>query len=158
MIHPSIDISSIETTNWTAALLSDYEKKHRTIQGDANTITIFIAYLPGSIDETTIGQAYGNTSFAVFMDQTSSDNEEKIILLHEFGHLLGLVRGSHKDSAHGYHCQNRKCAMYWVIEYNQDDFDQDCQEESQEQFNKNSPVKGCFYRRNYEENTKQRRP
>ncbi len=47
---------------------------------------------------------------------------ESISLMHEFGHLLGLVnietpmQTEHLDEAHDKHCDNPNCLMYWKAE------------------------------------------
>ncbi len=47
---------------------------------------------------------------------------EQSTIIHEMGHALGLVNNglplitSHQDSAHGTHCDNPKCVMYWSNE------------------------------------------
>ena len=47
---------------------------------------------------------------------------EQTTLIHEFGHAAGLVNNGlpmdydHHDEAHGAHCDNDDCAMYWANE------------------------------------------
>lgn len=47
---------------------------------------------------------------------------EQAVLVHEFGHALGLVNNgiepqtSHHDSAHGAHCTQNSCVMYYLNE------------------------------------------
>ena len=47
---------------------------------------------------------------------------EQSTLVHEMGHALGLVNNgvpmqvNHQDKAHGAHCSNSKCVMYWSNE------------------------------------------
>ena len=47
---------------------------------------------------------------------------EQTTLVHEFGHAVGLVNNgaptttAHQDTAHGAHCTNDACAMYWQNE------------------------------------------
>ena len=47
---------------------------------------------------------------------------EQSTLVHELGHAVGLVDNGvplvsqHKDSAHGAHCTNESCTMYWLDE------------------------------------------
>jgi predicted Zn-dependent protease len=47
---------------------------------------------------------------------------EQATIIHEMGHALGLVNNgvpmvtSHQDLAHGAHCSNSKCVMYWSNE------------------------------------------
>src|SRR5699024_12805489 len=79
--------------------------------------------------------AYHNTAVAVFgqsyeeasrrLPQVSRYQIEATSFQHEFGHLLGLVNieGSgttmqtpHQDEAHGNHCTNEECLMYYAME------------------------------------------
>ena len=52
----------------------------------------------------------------------SATTVESTVLMHEFGHLLGLVdNGSpalqdHVDEEHGAHCTNENCLMYYAIQ------------------------------------------
>jgi hypothetical protein len=79
-----------------------------------------------------LGQAYFNTSMVIY-EKSLQDNSdgfgepalyklETTVINHEFGHILGLVNlGSamynlHQDSAHGSHCDNSNCLMYWEVE------------------------------------------
>jgi hypothetical protein len=47
---------------------------------------------------------------------------EQTTLVHEFGHAMGLVNSgvtlssAHQDTAHGHHCSNNDCVMYWLNE------------------------------------------
>jgi hypothetical protein len=56
----------------------------------------------------------GSTSVARFVEQST--------LIHEFGHAIGLVNHGmrlttmHQDTAHGAHCTNDKCTMFWANE------------------------------------------
>jgi hypothetical protein len=80
----------------------------------------------------TLGIAYRNTSVALFgktirdnsgaIGQVSRTKLEATILQHELAHLLGLVdlgtpmQTAHKDAAHGNHCTNNSCLMYYASE------------------------------------------
>jgi hypothetical protein len=47
---------------------------------------------------------------------------EQSVLIHELGHGFGLVANgvattsAHHDEAHGAHCTNDRCVMYWLNE------------------------------------------
>lgn len=47
---------------------------------------------------------------------------EQTTLVHEFGHAMGFVNNgvpqstNHQDTAHGHHCSNNDCVMYWLNE------------------------------------------
>lgn len=109
------------------------EKKNRTVFTKGKQIAVYILYTNTDFtDNKTLGWAYGNTS-AVIYGKAINDNSNKIgkpsrstlestILLHEFGHLIGLLHKDtptatvHKDEAHESHCNNRKCLMYYGID------------------------------------------
>ncbi len=69
--------------------------------GDTGTIAMFA---------TIIGKA----PLSGFVEQTT--------LVHELGHAVGLVDNGvdmvddHLDAAHGHHCENPDCVMYWLNE------------------------------------------
>ena len=54
--------------------------------------------------------------------QASRTKLETTVLEHEFAHILGLVdsgstmQTNHKDAAHGNHCNNTNCLMYYASE------------------------------------------
>ena len=56
------------------------------------------------------------------LGQASRTKLESTVLEHEFGHILGLVdlgspmQTNHKDAAHGNHCNNTNCLMYYASE------------------------------------------
>jgi hypothetical protein len=132
IIHPSITIAPI--TTWTVEDLEKFEEENRLIQNKKHIRSVFISYLPGTTEAgTSSGLTYGETSFVIFPDHMGMKVYEKTVLLHEFGHLLGLVNygtkdlNNHHDTEHESHCKNIKCVMYWKTDRNQLDFDEDCQ-------------------------------
>lgn len=90
---------------------------------------------PSSEDQGSsmvLGHAYFNTSMVIY-EKSLKDNSggfggpelyklETAVINHEFGHILGLVNlGStmysfHQDTAHGSHCDDASCLMYWQVE------------------------------------------
>lgn len=109
------------------------ERKHRTEFVSSNRIAIYILFTNGvHPGKKILGMAYRNTSAVVYgkaIDQhfTRAGNLtrqelETAVLLHEVGHLLGLVnKGSmpasqHVDSVHQDHCNNKSCLMYHSVE------------------------------------------
>lgn len=106
-----------------------------------------------------LGQAYFNTSMVIYekslKDHSGGLGEpelyklETTVINHEFGHILGLVNlgsamyNSHQDAAHGAHCDNSDCLMYWEVETGSifdnlignvpiPTFDQNCRKDLQE--------------------------
>lgn len=95
-----------------------------------DTLGIFILVTEGDYYlENILGVAYKNTSVALFdgiitansggLTQPSRETLLSTVLRHEMGHLLGLVntgsemQTSHQDDAHGKHCNNEQCLMYY---------------------------------------------
>ena len=75
---------------------------------DASTIALF----SDSIDDAT----------SIFNPRISAEDIENSVMVHEFGHLLGLVNlvytspADHEDSEHPGHSNNEDSVMYWAVE------------------------------------------
>jgi predicted Zn-dependent protease len=108
-------------------------KVNRTVYSTINQIAVHILYTDGDyINNSILGEAYRNTSIVLFgksikdnsgrISKPSRTTLETTLLLHEFGHLLGLMdKGSpmytdHKDASNHSHCQNKNCLMYYGID------------------------------------------
>lgn len=116
----------------------------RTIEDDTRQqftykkdLAVYFLFLDGPSGENqgsemVLGQAYYNTSMVVY-EKSLQDNSggfgqpelyklETTVINHEFGHILGLVNNgtfmyhAHQDTAHGAHCSNQNCLMYWEAE------------------------------------------
>lgn len=111
----------------------DIEKNNRTAFTNGSELALCVLYTNGNyIDPNVLGVAYKNTSAAIFgktiydnsggFGQASRTKLEATVLEHELGHLLGLVdigspmQSNHKDAAHGSHCNNTNCLMYYASE------------------------------------------
>ena len=111
----------------------DIEKNNRTAFTTGSEMAVCILYTNGTYsDPNVLGVAYKNTSVAIFgktiydnsggIGQASRTKLEATVLEHELGHLLGLVdigspmQTGHKDAAHGNHCNNTNCLMYYTSE------------------------------------------
>lgn len=109
------------------------EKNNRTVFTSGNQLGLYILYTNGNYTENNVlGVAYRNTSVALFgkkiqdnsggLGQASRTKLEATVGEHEMGHLLGLVdvgsamQTNHKDAAHGNHCNNSNCLMYYASE------------------------------------------
>jgi hypothetical protein len=109
------------------------EKNNRTAFTSGSQLAIYILYTNGNYtDNNVLGIAYKNTSVALFgkkigdnsggVGQASRTKLVATVAEHELGHLLGLVdlgspmQTGHKDDAHGNHCNNSNCLMYYASE------------------------------------------
>ena len=127
------EISSIERHELSMEEVLAIEKEKRTQFVHQDTTAIYILFTNGSHpDNQILGMAYLNTSAVVYgkavrkyssmAGRLTHHELETAVLLHEIGHLLGLVnKGSpltseHGDSAFNDHCNNKKCLMYHSVE------------------------------------------
>ena len=108
------------------------EDTQRQRYKSGNTFIIHILYLNGEYqdNEQALGVAYKGSSFVLFKEKIDdasflliSDKDiEKSVIVHEFGHLLGLVNmgyqspHDHEDPDHPHHSNNEESVMYWAIE------------------------------------------
>lgn len=98
-----------------------------------DTLGLFILVTEGDYYiENILGVAYKNTSVALFdgiisansggLTQPSRETLLSTVLRHELGHMLGLVntgtemQTDHLDEAHGKHCDNEQCLMYYKVQ------------------------------------------
>jgi len=111
----------------------EIEKNNRTAFTSGSELALYVLYTNGSYsDNNVLGVAYRNTSVVLFgkkiqdnsggIGQASRTKLVATVSEHEIGHLLGLVdigspmQSNHKDAAHGNHCNNSSCLMYYASE------------------------------------------
>ncbi len=109
------------------------EKQYRTAYTNGNTLSLYVIVTDGfDTSLNVLGFAYRNTSICLFgkdiftnsngAGQVNRVTLESGVLEHELGHIMGLVNlGTpmvvpHQDTAHGNHCNNKDCLMYYSIE------------------------------------------
>jgi len=129
-----------DDNSYTLKEIKNLEEKHRTKKKDGNTIVVHILYLNGKYSENNnvLGLAYYADAFAVFKERiedvattgidnpflVSDEDIEEAVIVHEFGHLLGLVNinyeseRDHEDPEHKHHCVHEDCVMNAQIESN----------------------------------------
>lgn len=113
--------------------VAQIEKTNRTVFTTGSQIAVSVVLTNGNYtDPNVLGIAYKNTSVVLFgkkihdnsgaVGQASRTKLEATVVEHELGHLLGLVdlgspmQANHKDAAHGSHCSNTNCLMYYASE------------------------------------------
>lgn len=124
------EIAPSASTTLNINEVANLEKANRTVYAGGNEISVYILVTNGVYsDNNVIGASYRNASIVLFgkkiydnsggIGQTGRTKLESAVLDHEFGHLLGLVdlgssmQTNHKDAAHGNHCNNSNCLMYY---------------------------------------------
>jgi hypothetical protein len=125
-------INPISDTILTRNEVTNLRRAKRTIYTMGDQLAVCILYTNGEFENNNIlGEAFRNTTIVIYGKSVKANSNtfrnptpttlETELLLHEVGHLLGLVnKGSsmnnpHKDSLHEGHCENEKCVMYWTI-------------------------------------------
>jgi len=128
--------TQIPASGKTVLTLNDIatiEKNNRTAYTSGSGLGVYFLFTDGNYsDANVLGIAYRNTSMVLLgktihdnsggIGQTSRIKLESTVLEHEFGHILGLVnigspmQTAHLDGAHGNHCNNTNCLMYYASE------------------------------------------
>lgn len=129
------DTFTSTTTTWNAEELRRTTAEHRTTATDDDQVSIHVLYVAGSHAEdgsqtNAIGLAYSASTVALFPDRWqglssllgSSQAIERAVLVHEVGHLLGLVNLGytsdldHEDPDHPGHSDNKGSVMFHAVE------------------------------------------
>ena len=133
------DVGAIADEELTVADLLAIADAHRDLADDATTRTYYVVFVGGVFADgdgprpNVLGVSIGDTGvIAMFKDVIASTgvpalpNLERFVeqstLVHELGHAFGLVNNGvalatdHHDEAHGAHCTNDACVMYWLNE------------------------------------------
>ncbi|MFB6099004.1 MAG: hypothetical protein ABEK84_07835, partial [Salinibacter sp.] len=134
-LGPATSIPAAENGPYSAAQIRDLEEKYRDhyTRAESDTLWAYFLIVDGKYStDNVLGIAYYNTSMAFFgktiheisggATQPPRYKIEATVFRHEFGHNLGLVNNGipmqqdHQDEAHGHHCTQKKCVMYYSIE------------------------------------------
>lgn len=113
------------------------ERQYREEDVHGATIAAYFLFVDGPYarddqNAKVLGIAYGGSSVIMFgktihdysgaIGEPNRDVLESTVIEHEFGHLMGLVDDGtkmavgHLDGAHGHHCDNSACLMYYSTE------------------------------------------
>jgi hypothetical protein len=124
-----------DRTEWSVGDLREAAAANRTTSSTADSVSVHVLYVRGGFhqdgEETAaIGVAYTASSVAVFPERWaglgallgSSRAIERAVLVHEFGHLFGLVNLTyeseidHEDPQHPGHSSSQQSVMFHAIE------------------------------------------
>jgi hypothetical protein len=130
-------LSKQSRSSWTAQDIWDLAESVVTGYSSSPKAEFYIFFVKGYLSEegknesSVIGASLTNTPIiVVFKDVVISTGAssslvkyvEQTTLVHEFGHAMGFVNNgvpqstNHQDTAHGHHCLNNDCVMYWLNE------------------------------------------
>lgn len=125
------EIPSQSKENYTTADLRTIENNHRALFPSTNELTVWVSIVNGNYEnESVIGVAYQNLSNSLMggsiaentggINQASKSSIEAAVLMHELGHILGLVNITtpmvNEHQANGNHCDNSDCLMNFAVE------------------------------------------
>jgi hypothetical protein len=139
VIDPAIPVPTQvgSTDGYTLEDLKQIETKNRRHYTTKGKLALYALFVDGNLagdapKDRTLGYAYNSQSVAIFMNSIRSATQatsqpathptyaESAVLLHEFGHLLGIVsmddvQRPHADLVH-HSCTNTKCLMNHAAE------------------------------------------
>lgn len=121
--------------SWTETELRNLESQTRDHQTGGSTVTTHVLYVDGELSgrPSVVGFAHGSRYVVIFKEiiedstddilvRTTTSQFEQSVLVHEFGHVLGLVNNGidmvndHEDDDHPGHSDNQDSVMWWQIE------------------------------------------
>ena len=126
-------IAASNKTSLTVNEIASIEQSNRTAVTSGNQIAVYFLFTDANYAQLNVlGIAFRNTSLCLMgktikdnsggIGQTSKTKLETTVMQHELAHILGLVdigspmQTNHKDAAHGNHCNNSNCLMYYTSE------------------------------------------
>jgi hypothetical protein len=128
--------------DYSLADLRELEESYRDYTNKKGTAALYLLLVNNAFDNlpdgsSVLGLAYSESAIVLFaealeetctFDSTQFDPSLRplvcpvsaaMVVLHEIGHILGLVENgaplssAHRDKQHGNHCTSGKCIMYW---------------------------------------------
>jgi predicted Zn-dependent protease len=132
------ELTDVSGDSFDASELLAIAELHDDVDDTADTVSYYVLFVDGVFRDdsgerdTVLGVSLGNTRVIAMFKPVIRSTEgpllavsrfvEQSVLIHEMGHALGLVANgialtsAHHDEAHGAHCTNRDCVMYYVNE------------------------------------------
>ena len=133
------EVGSTGRDSHTLREILDLVELHRDEQSTDTSAAFYILFLDGYLSESgaerrdVLGVSITGTSIIAMFKPVIRGAEvgrrsalarfvEQAVLVHEFGHAVGLVNlaipvtSDHHDAAHGAHCSNESCVMYYLNE------------------------------------------
>lgn len=129
-------LAGVEDTVFSQQRIFELVAKHRNDASSEGRRAYYVLFLDGEFDTgdgqgnpNILGVSFGTTEviamFKPVIESAALDGEtrrlvEQTTMIHEFGHAVGLVNNGvamaspHQDEAHGAHCSNPDCVMYWL--------------------------------------------
>jgi hypothetical protein len=140
------DVLNLQGQNVCVDDLTDIEEEHRDHETGGDTIVLYIMYISGECqgEGEVAGVTYSGDTFAVYkerivnsIDPSDPDHiehrrtAEANVLLHEFGHIVGLVNEldfeseyDHEDLLNPNHSKFKQSVMYFEATFEEyQDFD-----------------------------------
>lgn len=123
----TVPAQAVYTTDQLRALM----ESHRAAYSTSSRVAVYVMVLSGRYeDDGVLGVTFNASSFAVFPEQIGGGllglnyaNFEEAVVVHELGHLFGLVnltgKGAfHEDPNpdHKSHSANDQSVMFWAVE------------------------------------------
>ena len=131
------EIDSTGSGSFSLEQVKKIEDETRTFFNSGNQISVYLLFLNGKSDsqkdnKLILGTAYKNTSMVIYeetiqrLSETSGISKstiESTTIMHEFGHLFGLVdngspsQSNHEDPESKSHCNVPSCLMVATVEF-----------------------------------------
>jgi hypothetical protein len=133
------ELTDVSGASFTVAAILDVAAAHRDDPSVGDRATYYVLFVDGLYDDGTgdqpqvLGVSIGDTGVVAMFKPVIESTDvtllpavvrfvEQTVLIHEFGHAVGLVaRGvpltsAHHDEPHGAHCSDDACVMYYANE------------------------------------------